>query len=575
MKPSLLILALAAALGGCSTLTPMELDPAKGTNPETAAKIAKTSEAWNEPAVLSEGRSAVVLLTPQSLPESIKNRRVSMELDPGATVQDMVAVLGKLGITVIISDAEAGKKDFYLPRFNGTVGGLLSAITRVTDVWFTWHDGTIVVSSQEKVGVSVPQEANFGTELGKGLDSLGVKDKAVHWQSGMAVINLSPSQFRKVKTFLERYTANAAVVTMQVAVVNVTLNQTAKQGIDWDKLQISALKGGTLSQLNNRISALNPSTGAGAGTGTNTGTNTGSGTTTGGTTSGGTTPGAVVDALLTGTGGMGAAGWAGGALTGAIFTDRFSFQGLFNFLQNYGTAETKQNVMLKTVAGNKVEFKSLTQIPYVSEIGVTTTAATTGTNNGTALGSSKTEKADDGITVEMTPTFDAAANSVTIDLKLSIKAVVAFNELSAGNQLGKLTQPTTAERSFTDTLRLRPGQTVVVGGLTYDSVSDNRGAPIFLAGTKFESQSLTVNRQSMFIVVRPTVMKLGQVMAQEAGESLEMMPAGQFTPESQDPVKAKTKAAKTAAPGKAAKADKAEKAAGDETPAVEEEEAKQ
>jgi len=106
-------------------------------------------------------------------------------------------------------------------------------------------------------------------------------------------------------------------------------------------------------------------------------------------------------------------------------------------------------------------------------------------------------------------------------------------------------------------------------------VSDNRGAPIFLAGTKFESQSLTVNRQSMFIVVRPTVMKLGQVMAQEAGESLEMMPAGQFTPESQDPVKAKTKAAKTAAPGKAAKADKAEKAAGDETPAVEEEEAKQ
>lgn len=575
MKPSLLILALAAALGGCSTLTPMEMDPAKGTNPETAAKIAKTSEAWNEPAVLSEGRSAVVLLTPQSLPESIKNRRVSMELDPGATVQDMVAVLGKLGITVIISDAEAGKKDFYLPRFNGTVGGLLSAITRVTDVWFTWHDGTIVVSSQEKVGVSVPQEANFGTELGKGLDSLGVKDKAVHWQSGMAVINLSPSQFRKVKTFLERYTANAAVVTMQVAVVNVTLNQTAKQGIDWDKLQISALKGGTLSQLNNRISALNPSTGAGAGTGTNTGTNTGSGATTGGTTSGGTTPGAVADALLTGTGGMGAAGWAGGALTGAIFTDRFSFQGLFNFLQNYGTAETKQNVMLKTVAGNKVEFKSLTQIPYVSEIGVTTTAATTGTNNGTALGSSKTEKADDGITVEMTPTFDAAANSVTIDLKLSIKAVVAFNELSAGNQLGKLTQPTTAERSFTDTLRLRPGQTVVVGGLTYDSVSDNRGAPIFLAGTKFESQSLTVNRQSMFIVVRPTVMKLGQVMAQEAGESLEMMPAGQFTPEPQDPVKAKTKGAKASAPVKAAKAEKAEKAADDETPAVEEEDAKQ
>lgn len=545
MKPTLLILALAAALGGCSTLQPMNLNEAKGATPESAAKIAEAAESWNQPAVLSEGRSAVVLLTPQSIPDAVKNRRVSMELEPGATVQDMVAVLGKLGITVIISDADAGKKDFFLPRFNGTVGGLLSAITRVTDVWFTWHEGTIVVSSQEKIGVSVPQESSFGTELGKGLDSLGVKEKAIHWQSGMAVISLSPSQFRKVKTFLERYTANAAVVTLQVAVVNVTLNQTAKQGIDWDKLQVSVLSGGTLSQLNSRLNAANPQP-------TVPGAVPSEGTTTGGAsaTGGATAPSAATatDALNA----LGALSWAGSALSGAIFTDRFSFQGLFNFLQSYGTAETQQNVLLKTVAGNKVEFKSLTQIPYVSEIGVTTTATTDST--GSALGSSKTEKADDGITVEMTPTFDSAANSVTIDLKLSIKAVVAFNELSAGNQLGKLTQPTTAERSFTDTLRLRPGQTVVVGGLTYDSVSDNRGAPIFLTGSKFESQSLTVNRQSMFIVVRPTVMKLGQVMAQESGDTLDMLPAGQFSPEPQELVKTKAKSPK---PGKREKANQA------------------
>src|SRR5690606_29132633 len=112
--------------------------------------------------------------------------------------------------------------------------------------------------------------------------------------------------------------------------------------------------------------------------------------------------------------GIGSLGWAGGALEGLIFGNRFNFSGMFNFLQTYGDAETKQNVLLKTVAGNKVEFKSLTQIPYVSEIGVSSNSGYYGGGNGNSLGSTETEKADDGIEVEMTPTYDAAANTVTV-----------------------------------------------------------------------------------------------------------------------------------------------------------------
>lgn len=505
------------------------------------------SEVWNNVGVESEGKSSVVLFTPSALPAAIKSRKVSLELEPGTTITDLVAVLGKIGVTVILSDESVGKKSFYMPRYNGSLGNLLAAVSRATNVWFTWHDGAIHVSATERIGVSIPQESNFGEELGKGLETLGVKDRSVNWKSGMATLEITPNQFHKVKSFIERYTANAAVISLQVAVINVTLNQTAKQGIDWDKLQLSAVPGGDLAKVrayqslynnatntagnlvngvNNMVNApVDGTTGMGTGTGTGTTTT----PTTGSTTS---TPPTGAAAALT---------WAGNALSGAIFTNRFSFQGLFNFLQSYGVAETKQNVLLKTAAGNKVEFKSLTQIPYVSEIGATTTGTTNNNGGNNVVGSSKTAKADDGLTVEMSPSFDAAANTVTVEMKLSIKAVVAFNELSAGNQLGKLTQPTTAERSMTDTVRLRPGQTVVVGGLTYDSVSDNKGAPIFLTGTKLESQSLTVNRQSMFIVLRPTVQKLGQVLSQESGESLDLMPAGAYVPEPSDEPKASKK----------------------------------
>lgn len=499
----LTLLAIALVLSGCSSINLKQKDYAEGAPISESAVLANTklTESWEEIPVISEGRSAVVLFTPESVPQSIKDTRIDLELEPGVTVQDIVSVLGKKGIPAIISDPDLAKKSFYFPRYVGTVGGLLSAVTRVTDAWFTWHEGTIVVSSLERIGVSVPQESNFSENLTKGLETLGVKDKAVTWQAGMAVMDITPSQFRKVKTYLERYTANAAIISLQTAVINVSLTQSAKQGIDWANLQLSALKGGTTTDLKGWAAASAPSTAP----------------VTSAATTAATTTATVAVALPTAA--VAAVGIASGALTGAIFSSHFSFSGLFNFLQTYGTAETKQNVLLKTVAGNKVEFKSLTSVPYVSEIGVTTSGVSSSTT-----GSTKTEKADDGIEVAMTPTYDAAANSVTIDMKLSIKAVVAYNELSAGNQIGKLTIPTTAERSFTDTLRLRPGQTVVVGGLTYDTYSNNKSAPIFLSGTSWESDSLTVNRQTMFIVIRPTVLKLGQVLSQESGETLEVIP---------------------------------------------------
>lgn len=538
---TILAMATALALCGCSTATlaPKELPKNSPSNEKAVLDHLRTDESWNQVPILTEGKSAVVLLTPESLPASIKDMRLSLELDPGTTISDVTAILGHIGVPIILADQEIARKDFYMPKYNGTVGGFLSALTKATDVWFTWHESSIVASGKERIGVSVPQESSFSETLGKGLEALGVKDKAVTWQAGMVVLDVAPSQFRKVRTYLERYTANAAVVTLQMAVINVSLNQTAKSGIDWANLQLSALPTGTTAGLkawqnynNQSNSVISNSLSSGVSNAVTNGVQNGISNT-------------VNTALPKApSSGVTAVGIVAGALTGAIFNEAFSFSGLFNFLQTYGNAETKQNVMLKTIAGNKVEFKSVTSVPYVSEVGVTTS-----TTNANTTGSTKTEKADDGITVEMTPTFDSAANSVTVDLKLSIKAVLGFNELSAGNQVGKLTQPTTAERSFTDTLRLRPGQTVVIGGLTYDTYSNNRSSPLLLADTRAESQSLAVARQTMFIVVRPTVLKLGQVLAQEAGTELAMFPAGVVPAEPDDkganakPAKPKTQTA--------------------------------
>lgn len=508
---------VAAALSGCANVTPVPRAFSEKAPVTERSATEQMSAAWNAPAVEREGKPMMVLVTPFSLPTEVRSKQIRLELESGASIKDLVAVMANLGYSILLADKEAGEKQFYLPRFSGTVGNLLNTVSRATDVWFTWADGTIVVSSSEKVSVTLPQEEALATKVAEGLKGLGIESTATSWEAGMVTFGVTPSQLAKVRSFLQRMTANAALVSLQIAILNVQLNQDSKQGIDWTKLQLAAGSKFAPSGIQS-MDGFHPTQGNSnfyttdgkPVNGTNSSTATNGTASTGTNNAAGTSQGPVEQALT-------AIGLAGGGLKGFITTSAFSFTGLFDYLQTYGTTEAKQNVVLKTVAGTSVELKSLTQTPYVESVSVTSTG--TGTGAAGAVGSAKTAKADDGLTLKLTPTYDAAANTVTVKMDMSLKAVLGFNVLSAGNQIGNLSQPTTAERAFNDVLRVRPGQTVVVGGLVYDSVANDGNNPNFIDGdSRYAHKGLKVSRNSMFIVIRPSVNSLGQVTEEDGGE---------------------------------------------------------
>lgn len=519
-KTALALLMGSLFVAGCTPLKVMDHKEDSPYNVTNAQKEVEAKRMWTDPPVVTEGAASLVLLTPQAIPENIRKRQVVLQWDTAVTVRDVMATLSQMGIQVVSTEQTLEDKTLYLPQFNGNVGQLLGVVSRATNSWFTWEDGVMLASSKIRIGVSLPQEKEFATLLAQGLKDIGIDTSAVTWEAGLMFTELTPSEFQKFKLYLQRLTANAAVVNLQVSVVNVTLNQNAKQGIDWDGLTIAATSGAPMAN----IKAMQGGSLLGGSTGTTTtgGTTSNNGTTTG-TTTGSTTTGTTSDAVQAITSTVGAVQFAGQALSGAVLGKRFNITGMFNFLQSYGDAQTDQSVMLKTVTGKKVSFKSLIQVPYVAEIGNSNSS-----NSNYSSSSTRTEKADDGIEVELTPTYDSSSNTVTIGVTMGLKAVLGFNELSAGNQLGTLSQPTTATRDLEGTVITRPGETAVIGGLTYNSVSDNRAGPTFLQkGSKLESQSITVSRQTMFIVLRPTIVKLGNLeidVGRYSAESLNFLP---------------------------------------------------
>ena len=548
-----------------------------------ATARAAASAGWTDPAIIRDGRPMVVVTTPMVPPEVMQRKQIKIELEDGSTIRDIAAVLSNLGYSVVIEDKAAAEAEVIVPKYQGTLGGLFRAMQTAGDVWFTWDNGAVVISSTARVEISLPQEQKLADRIAKGLTNYGLEKTPVSAEAGIVSLKLKPSQYVAVRNYLTRITHNAALVNMQVALVNVVLTQDASKGFDWNKLQVAAGGGSNL------LATLNPQTGQNLSNGQNSsnlnglnGTNgtgttgtTGTSGTTGSTaltnpndityvTPGGSTitsttnGGTPVTTVLANTGA--GALLSNGGLRGVISDGAFSMIGFVNFLENYGSTKTLQSVMLRTVTGRSVELKSVTKIPYVSNVGVggygqnggsygssgsTGTGGTggnsntvtgfgdTGTGTGSAntgpysaaaqqnnqnlasgygglLGSANTSTANDGITLKLLPAYDEASEAVTVDIALSVEAVLSFNTLSAGNQIGQLSQPTTAQQTFNDTIRVRPGQTVVVGGLTYDQITRSSAVPLFLPDSA-KSSTLAVKRTALFIVVRPTVTVLGSL----------------------------------------------------------------
>lgn len=532
---------VALLVGGCAPLlerSPWDRALEKATSVRSAAEAE-----WTEPALVRDGVSFAVLSMPERAPAMVLSRAITLELENDATVQDVLVALANLGYSAIITDRVAADAQVRAPRYQGTLGGLIGSIERAADVWFAWERDAFVVSARERIVLSLPQERKLAERVAFGLqalglcvsggrEELGVAERALNtmqpltsasglsttsnlaapsaredrgapsrtarteecrasgnamlggaasWEAGMLTLLASPKEYERALTFIKRITDNAAIVNLQVAMVSVTSNEDASRGIDWSRLQL-AIDGNHNSLLDQLAPPAETSGNLG---GDNSVPSVGAGWSN------------------TGTGYY----YNGGVLRGVVSNSAFSMISFVDFLDSYGQVKTLQSVMLRTVTGSEVELKSVTQIPYVTGVGVGATSAGLDGSTG-LLGSANTATANDGIILRMSPSFDSASQSVTIDMSLSIHAVLGFQELSAGNQLGKLTQPTTAERTFNDVLRVRPGQTVVVGGITYDRIERANSVPLYLPD-QLAHQNLKVKRESMFLVLRPTVVMLG------------------------------------------------------------------
>ncbi len=377
-------------------------------------------------------------------------------------------------------------------RYEGTLGGLFRQLQRSMGVTVWWNEG-IYVSPVGRYSVMLPQNRDLMGQVVSELEAKGATNVVASIQAG-TVSFVAPGALAEqvIRPYLLRLGRNAAEVTMQVALVSVTMNEESARGFDW-------------SQFNLTFGDPYSTTGdAGSG--------------------GGASEGGGVSDWLAGDGNGNP--MAGGGLPEnglfsfgsealryfnpavKMFGDRrpLDITGAIKFLSTYGNTAVDQNVELRTLAGTAVNWRSGETIPYVSGVSATTGFQNGGSGGGFAggaIGAAQTETLETGLTLDLAPNYEANGGLVTVAFELELTELVEMVELNAGNQLGTFTQPRTREQKLDDIVRIPVGETVVLGGLRRQVSATNRNGPfsIYSVGSK-DKRSET---QTVFIILRPSV----------------------------------------------------------------------
>ena len=473
---------------------------------------------------------AKAVRSPVSAPLRARAASIQFAASNDATVSDLTQTLSSAGIQIAFRWVNAKGDDILkrrLPfsRYNGTVGGLLDALRTGIGI-VAWQEGqTIFLSDAERYAVALPQDEDILKQVAGTLKDLGATDIVTSLEGGKVIYSATPgNQDEIIGPFMRRMVRNLATINLQVAIVSLAVTDKSAQGFDWSKFGLGfdsrkdALAGAYRSgQAQNVPGNANGGTDGSTNTGGQVvNNNTGIGTTqqqgpgnflpqSRGDQKGGLVD-LAKDGLILGT-----------TQTPQILGIRsaVTVAGAIDWLSTFGNTNVTQHVDLRTLSGKPVKFRSGQEIPYVKGVGVSSNGSTNSGNTSAGgnnlLGSTQTDKVKTGLTVEIKPRYDSDAELVISDLKMELKSVLEFVQLSAGNQIGTLTQPRTQEQELNDVVRLKAGQTAILGGLQYDQEQFDGNEPTFARDAlKRMSSSIgrraqDVSRNALFIIMRPVI----------------------------------------------------------------------
>lgn len=370
-------------------------------------------------------------------------------------VFDALRLIAKdAGLTLNIEGGINGSERFGSTSafdVNGQLKDVLEELSESMGFFYSIRRNTLHIQQDQQFVIELPpalNEDNAG-ELTNTLQYLGAKDPYIDRMSRSLVFKTNRKSLVKIEAYLKKIRETRSLIVYDVNVFQVDLKDNSDTGIKWNSL---------------------------GWTGTPISSVTGSGGTTGGGLAG------AVGRAVTATNTLNGMGLV---LSGT----HFSIDSLITFLQTQGNVKAVARPRLAMISGTKGMLRVGQVTTFVSKVG---------SNSSSTVNQVTTETKDLRTGLELGLFGDFSDNTVYTRVGLSISEITRFEKVEA---LGtSFTLPQTADRELSTVIRARPGDMILLGGITIekDSLSTNGG----VAGT---GKSKEVVRSELVLTLKARV----------------------------------------------------------------------
>jgi len=351
------------------------------------------------------------------------------------------------------SGANVERRFVTATNVSGSLKSILETFSNSIGFDYYFSAGVLHLTQDRQYIAKIPPVNDIFTSLPPMLKTLGATDVFIDKTSRSITYRASKPSQSKVVSYLKWIRDNKKLIIYKTYIAEVVLNDSTNTGIAWNNMSWAGSAGKTPISI----------------------------------ASGGV---------------AGAASAAAGSVgLGAVFTgSHFSMNVLASFLKSQGTVNQISQIPMMLVAGGQTSFHNGGTDYYVSSIGAPTITATGQTIQGQSLLSPLVTG------IDLSLTGDVYEDTVFTDISMSMVSLTGYATFPAG--AGQSMQaPITTDRKISTSVRVRPGDTILIAGINYETTSSSMaGIPGMKGGVALPTSLMhSGQRSELVIVMRPEV----------------------------------------------------------------------
>lgn len=379
-------------------------------------------------------------------------------------------ILADYDIGLAFETNAAMEQRITVANMSGELGKVVRRVCSLANLYCSFEDGTLVVKDTQTFTVTLPpigtaaantsssstaggtggitQEGDYLTNVSAGLAAILGTTPIVDTATRTIVYTASQRTASMADRYFQRLRANTAMIVYETYIWEVQLTAGNSAGIDWSgldkigKFSISAaVNGAVASDFTNPISIGLPTTGN-------------------------VTP-----------------------------------SDLFSFLSQFGAVKTISQPQVTVLSGSSAQMRVADTRNYVSEITSTIVDQQT-------TFSVSTDSVDSGFTLTIGSSWDKATVYTSVSVEITdVLDIDDFSVTGSGTdaETTRIQLPQTTERELHTQIRVRPGDSVLIGGLVRERDNFDKAGLGFMEPIVPQSRTAQSQNLELVIMMRPRV----------------------------------------------------------------------